>query len=306
MVKLREQDKLIKTKEDKIYKQQDEIKKWKDQLIAYKKANNLGGDEEPLNIEDIKNKQVQAQEKIYEYQRVTQVLIKTKDQDQRVARMHKKMFEDTSAKQAEEIAKLNVIIKEKGKEIKMQALKIKEILQINSPDKKQQKIKQMYHELRDLSNPNFGFMKGISANPDNQIEMEKIRQIKIRYGGINLNHEKSYLDYLPTLDKAAKPKSVLIYDPELRKQRRQAGSALAGTPLREIPTEETQIKRAGSSLQRKETPKMKLHIPKDSQGENFSSYSVHTEEAGEKSVISKKGKTKFDSSPRRSSENQEE
>jgi hypothetical protein len=58
MVKLREQDKLIKTKEDKIYKQQDEIKKWKDQLIAYKKANNLGGDEEPLNIEDIKNKQV--------------------------------------------------------------------------------------------------------------------------------------------------------------------------------------------------------------------------------------------------------
>lgn len=114
--------------------------------------------------------------------------------------MNKKVFESKVKQLEEKIKQLEDTIKAKDKEIKMQSNKIREIMAINSPEKKMQKIKEQYYELRDLSMPNFGLLKNISVNDDNKIELEKMRQLKVRYGGINLNQDKSYLAYLPSLD----------------------------------------------------------------------------------------------------------
>lgn len=91
--------------------------------------------------------------------------------------------------------------------IKAQALKIREIMTLESPKKRMDNIKEKYHELRDLSNPNFQLMKGYTLNEQNALELEKMRQLKVRYGGINLNEDKSYLSYLPSLDTAKVPRS---------------------------------------------------------------------------------------------------
>ena len=71
---------------------------------------------------------VKADEKIEELTRATAILAKAKDKDQKVLKMQKKMFDKNTQELNLKITQQEQLLKDKDKELKLQALKIKELL----------------------------------------------------------------------------------------------------------------------------------------------------------------------------------
>lgn len=74
---MREYEKQLRTKQAHQAKLEDKIKELNDQILRMKKANAIDG--ESINVEDIKLSKIKADEKLEEYQRVTAVLVKSKE-----------------------------------------------------------------------------------------------------------------------------------------------------------------------------------------------------------------------------------
>ena len=104
---------------------------------------------------------VKADEKIEELTRATVVLTKAKDKDMKLMKMQKKSFEKTMSELRSKIAELESLMKDKDKEIKIQAIKIKEIMSLDKT-KRSQVIKRDYQLLQELASPNIHHNPSIS------------------------------------------------------------------------------------------------------------------------------------------------
>ena len=137
---MRDYEKQLRHKQVNQAKLEDKIKDLTEQIQSLKKPETV--EKETINLEEIKLSKLKADEKLEEFQRKTTILMKSKEQDYKLARMNKKLFEAKTKELEEKIKQLEETIKAKDKEIKMQSIKIKEIMAINSPEKKMQKIKE--------------------------------------------------------------------------------------------------------------------------------------------------------------------
>ena len=136
------------------------------------------------NIETMKISQLKADEKLEEYRRVTAELIKARERENKQHKMLKRGMEKQCDEIREQLKKSEDMVLELGKQIKMQALKIREIITIESPRQKRQVIKSQFNELKLLSSPNIH--QTSKLNDDSRLELDKQRNLKIRYGGMNL------------------------------------------------------------------------------------------------------------------------
>ena len=122
------------------------------------------------------------------------------------------MFKYNKKQQDRKIEELNskidqmeLVIREKDREIKMQALKIKEILNTEKKERTNL-IKSEFNSLSKLASPNI-HRRGISQISDeNMIKLDKQRDLDHRYGRVNPTEIKMVTrpmskvhDYLPVL-----------------------------------------------------------------------------------------------------------
>ena len=80
---------------------------------------------------------IKADEKIEELTRATVVLTKAKDKDMKAMKMQKKSFEKIISELKAKIQDLEYQMKDKDKEIKIQAIKIKEIMSLDKTKRSQ-------------------------------------------------------------------------------------------------------------------------------------------------------------------------
>jgi hypothetical protein len=80
---------------------------------------------------------IKADEKIEELTRATIVLTKAKDKDMKAMKMQKKSFEKMISEFKVKVQDLEFQMKDKDKEIKMQAIKIKEIMSFDKTKRSQ-------------------------------------------------------------------------------------------------------------------------------------------------------------------------
>lgn len=71
---------------------------------------------------------MKADERIEELTRATAVLSRSKDKDAKVMRMQKKVFDKNMLEQQNKVKKLEESVRDKDKEIRLQAIKLKELM----------------------------------------------------------------------------------------------------------------------------------------------------------------------------------
>ena len=79
---------------------------------------------------------MKADERIEELTRATAVLSRSKDKDAKLMRMQKKVFDKNMLEQVNKVKKLEDSIKEKDKEIRLQAIKLKELMSVDVSGRK--------------------------------------------------------------------------------------------------------------------------------------------------------------------------
>lgn len=96
---------------------------------------------------------MKADERIEELTRATAVLSKSKDKDAKLIRMQKKVFDKHMHEQQSKVKKLEDAAKEKDKEIRLQAIKLKELMTADQAGRKQIVMRD-FTMLQQLSQPN--------------------------------------------------------------------------------------------------------------------------------------------------------
>lgn len=81
-------------------------------------------------------------------------------------------------------------------------------------------------QLRDMSQQNY-----VQVNEQNAAEVERIRQLKVRYGGRNLNQQMRFIKNLPKLDQTKDRSESTFHDRKLSQPLMKTKTNLVETPL---------------------------------------------------------------------------
>lgn len=98
--------------------------------------------------------------------------------------MQKKLFDKTLQEMNAKIKDMEVLLREREKEVKIQALKIKELMRLDNSGRKKV-IKRDHDLLQQLSSPNINLQKNTTISKENKETLELQRELHLKYGRIN-------------------------------------------------------------------------------------------------------------------------
>ena len=184
---LRDTERSSQLQQERMVRLEEAVRDLKAQLLA-KRANTLATIE-PHHREASMLSSLGDEDgaRLTELQREARLLQKRTNKDEKLLKMQKKMFDKHVQKLNLEIQNQQQSLKEKDKELRMQALKIKELVYAGTDTHREQIIRRDYQLLQSLASaasPNRHISSTSDISVQNQHKLEQLRQHQLGYGRV--------------------------------------------------------------------------------------------------------------------------